>query len=44
MAFQIKKQFGKEIMNNKAKKNKRKIMGNDVTGCQCKVSNFSTTY
>lgn len=44
MAFQIRKQLGKEIMNNRAKKNKRKIMGNDVTGCQRKTSNFSTTY
>lgn len=44
MAFQIKKQLGKEIMNNKAKKNKRKIMGNDMTGWQRKMSNFSTTY
>lgn len=31
-------------MNNEAKKNKRKIMGNDVTRCQRKMGNFSTTH
>lgn len=29
-----KETLGKELMNNKAKKKTRKIMRNDVTGCQ----------
>lgn len=34
MAFQIKKHSERKLRTTRLKKNRRKIMGNDVTGCQ----------